>query len=445
MATINRYAFKNSSGEFLSPIYYEFFSSSNNQLIESGITPLYYLAPPQQSGVYLGLASRLGYSTWDSTLQPYVPTTTETSVNNDTIITSNIVLNGTGEVASNSRLLEAFTTVLDIGSKNSINLLPADKNYSYNQLPQAITYANFKYSNIASVTNPNMVLRLQDYLRVANIWDAFSAISYQNKYNYTIAGLDKSAITESLISYNLSADTAPTTIEFHPQAPDIGVTTAYTSHQEPAWYDNSAYANIMSGDGFHLYFENGTIHDDEIKHTIVEHQIISGTLCTFSGVTGSSVGFIGPAIKLETSTSAWGSYHTTTYVSGYTKLELIRSGTTTISATTLTELTYPINVSTMWITDLISAGVNYTSCAYTYSNNNIVPSQIISANTGTILTASRNYFVKITCDLQRIIVLHTGCFRSGTYANNWLKLKTNSRLSVPQQVIQYGYGSNVIN
>jgi hypothetical protein len=444
MATFNRYSFENSSGEFLSPIYYEFFSNQNNQLIESGTTQLYYLAPPQQSGAYLRLASRLGYNTWDSVSAPYTQVTTETSVNNDTIRTFHIVLNGTGEVASNDRLLEAFTTVLDIGSINSINLLPNDKNYSFNKLPPAITNANFKYSNIASVTNPNMVLRLQDYLRVTNIWDVFSATSYQNKYNYTMAGLNESATTESLISYNLSASTATTTMNFKPQAPEIGVTSAYTSHQQPAWYNNSAYANIMSGDGFHLYFENGEIHDDAIKHTIVEHQIISGTLCTFSGVAGSSIGFIGPAIKLETSTSAWGSYHTTTYVSGYTKLELIRSGTTTTSSTTLTELTYPVNVSTMWITDLTnSSGVNYTSCAYTYSNNNIVPLQIISANTGTLPSVYRNYFVKITCDLQRIIVLHTACFNHN-WGNNWLKLKTNSRLSVPQQVIQYGYGSKVI-
>lgn len=403
------------------------------------------------------------------------------------LITYKIPFVSTGEIASVQRLQSIFQIGLmqdnnqqpySSGAKSTPDtgtteqpLFPRSlyENYSREQQPTNIRNTNFIYSYIAS-SQPSLTLRLSDYVRTKTLGDIIIESGFPHINHYVVLEFDSEDEKTSLIAHGLSA-CIPT---YHPltgekinDGPASVLPLCGTNILAPTLYGVSGVCGdeymiyedgiALRNDGFKLFnATNGAEFEwpSQYSATFVSQQIVSGYVAEFDNIQASVFACANPEITVAITGRTKSTYHTTTYICGTTRIQLVNTDNDTV----LGETYYNCNINHRWITDLI----NRTSYIGDYIPDRFVPTSSVfysgftNSTTSNILVipnlninSATNIKLKLIADIKTYMVMHgnlnnNGCFTlNDTYESGdvfrWLCATTITRVSVPRQVLEYGF------
>lgn len=437
--TYVRVKFTNSDGQPMSRVRYRI-NYVGGTYAEGCTATEYLIVSDMISGQFDYLEySRSGCTygdTWYKTNdQPY---TTITLTNSDVIHEYTIVLDSDGEVASIQRLEELFDITLSDQSYQQ-PMYPSSiyENDSINQQPYSVKDVDFFYSNVAGLGSSGLTLRLSDYLKTKTLIDDFEESAFQHTINYMVLNFDESATTSQLISYWVSASSA----QYVPLL-NYGGSTYYQWPTYASIHGSSVdplnsptnYGCLYS-EGFILYLGNSPQTNPNLYATYIDQQIISGNVATFNGIAANQITMIMPEIKAEISATCIGNYHTTTYVSGNTTLQIVD---TSSNNNVVFSATYELNMGYRWITDQQLEPQTY-SYAKDFPNT-----MLLSLSTINGIVSNHTYDMNVIADIKIVYVMHpNGCFGPTSIDNEnecrWLSAGTTTRIHIPTQILMYGY------
>ena len=239
-----------------------------------------------------------------------------------------ITLESNGEVASVQRIEELFNIQLhnNPGDPPAPMGYPMSLNecYSRSQQPMIFIVTPFIYSDIAN-NEEYLTLRVSDYLKLPTpILDGPDVLCS------LVYGLDKQDTVDTIISCVLSASRA------------TSVTLGNLGSCPTLWglgQQNLSLSEIlgrslgcMADQGFVLYRNSlsAPTYDPSVYATYKTEQIISGTVAQLTGIQANAIRMVSPEIHVSVSASSYGNYHSTTYISGSTKLQLVDLTNSTI-------------------------------------------------------------------------------------------------------------------
>lgn len=402
------------------------------------------------------------------------------------LITYKIPFESTGEIASVQRLQSTFQIGLmqdnnqqpyssgakstpDTGTTEQPLLFPRSlyENYSREQQPTNIRNTNFIYSYIAS-SQPSLTLRLSDYVRTKTLGDIIIESGFPHINHYVVLDFDGEDEKTNLIAHGLSA-CIPT---YHPVEGDIidwgpasGLPLGGTNIVAPTLYGVSGVCGdeymiyedgaALRNDGFLLLNMNGVEQwPNQYRATFVSQQIVSGYVADFDNIQASVFACANPEITVAITGRTSSTYHTTTYICGTTRIQLVDTSNDTI----LGETYYNCNTNYRWITDIkyrdsyIGGYIQY----WFEPTTNVFSTGFTNSTTSNILViphlninSATNIKLKLIADIKTYMVMHgdfenNGCFTLNDSPNSgdvfrWLCATTITKVSIPRQVLEYGF------